>query len=114
MTYEEMRAVVDGLLEEGSAAGLKADEVLDRVPRDDAIVGELYSLFSAAADEFEEVSDNVREFDEIIAAATKVRDTSLAWARYVEAVAAAPEQSIPGRIDAILAQLQKQGLIVDP
>ena len=42
-----------------------------------------------------------------------MRDTALAWARYVEATAKAPEKSILGRVDAILGRLHERGLITD-
>jgi hypothetical protein len=74
---------------------------------DDVIVDELHALFTAAADEFEVIKrDDGKRYDEIIAAATRVRDAALVWARYVEATAKAPEKSIPGGIDAILRQRQ--------
>lgn len=114
MTFEEMRAVVDALLDEGDALAKKAEKVLARVPIDDIIIGELHSLFMVASDEFIMARDNAKGYDEIIAAAGKVRDTTAAWARYVLATAAAaPERSIPERIDAILSRLQQKGLIID-
>jgi hypothetical protein len=113
MTFEEMRAVVDALIDEGEALAKEAEKVLARVPIDDIIIGELHSLFMAASDAFIMARDNAKGYDEIIAAAAKVRDTTAAWARYVLATAATPERSIPGRTDAILWRLQQKGLIVD-
>jgi hypothetical protein len=113
MTFEEMRDIVDALFDEGEALCRETDKMLPRVPPDDVIVGELHSLFLAAVDEFVEARDNAKGYDEIIAAATKVRDTCTASARYVLATAAASEKSILGRIDAILSRLQQKGLIVD-
>jgi hypothetical protein len=113
MTFEEMRAVVDALIDEGDALAKEAEKVLARVPIDDIIIGELHSLFMAASDEFIVARDNAKGYDEIIAAASKVRDTTAAWARYVLATAAAPDRSIPGRTDAIFSRLQQKGLIVD-
>jgi hypothetical protein len=72
----------------------------------------LRTTSSSAGDEFAAVR-HTGECDQIIAAAARVRDAGLAWARYVEAAAKAPEKSIPGRIDAIFAQLHERGLIVD-
>jgi hypothetical protein len=99
MTYEEMWEVTDASLEEAEAATLKVDNILDHVPImnnavDDLVVDvdELHEQFEAAANAYAEALGNLRSFrnfDEIIAAATKVRDTSLAWARYVEVAAAA-------------------------
>jgi hypothetical protein len=43
----------------------------------------------SSIDAYEEARDDMRGFDEIIAAATKVRDTSLAWTQYIEAITAA-------------------------
>ena len=119
MTYEEMSDVIDAIFEAGEAGTIEAEKVLQQVPMDDVIVGELFGLFMAAVDDFEAIKQKVMrggsggEYDEIIAAATKVRDASLTWARYVEVVAKAPEKSTPGRFDAILARLHERGLIVD-
>src|SRR5271169_4041872 len=106
MTYEEMRDVIDAIFEAGEAETIEAEKVLQQVPMDDVIVGELFGLFMAAVDDFKAIKQKVMrggsggEYDEIIAAATKVRDASLTWARYVEAVAKAPEKSTPGRAPA--------------
>jgi hypothetical protein len=115
LTYEEMRAALEIILDEAGAAAMKAEKVLQLVPGDDIIVGELHAVVMAAADEFDGARrDSVsKSFDEITAAASKLRNATLAWCRYVEAAAAAPDKSIPGRIDAILLNLQKRGLIVD-
>jgi hypothetical protein len=65
------------------------DRVIMTDAVDNAVVDELHAQFVAAADAYEEVRDDMRGFDEIIAAATKVRDTSLAWTQYIEAITAA-------------------------
>jgi hypothetical protein len=111
MTYEEMMTIVHDLLDESEAAAVKAERVLELVPTDDIIVGDLHTLVMVAGDKFRATWG--QSFDETIAAASKLRNASLAWARYVEVTAAAPDQSIPGRVDALLLQLQTLGLIVD-
>jgi hypothetical protein len=88
MTYDEMHSIVEARLDEGEAASTRADKVLPFVPIGDKIIDELHALFDIAADEFEAARDKPKSFAEIVAAATKLRDAALAWARYVEAVAA--------------------------
>jgi hypothetical protein len=57
MTYEEMMTVVVDLLDEGEAAAVKAERVLELVPTDDIIVGELHTLVMVAGDEFRATGD---------------------------------------------------------
>jgi hypothetical protein len=82
MTFEEMRAVVEALIDEGDALVEEAEKVLARVPIDDVVIGELYSLFMAASDEFM-APDNAKGYDQITP--RKVRDTT-----------ARPPEGVPG------------------
>lgn len=89
-SFEEMQEIVDALFEEAEATMLKVENILDRAPimnEGDLVVDELRDQFEAAANAFEGARGDLKGFDEIIAVATKVRDTSLAWAPYIEAIA---------------------------
>jgi hypothetical protein len=44
MTFDEMRATLDAMINECIATSQKAEKVLDRVPTDDIIVSELHAL----------------------------------------------------------------------
>jgi hypothetical protein len=113
VTFDEMVTTVEALLDEGESAAANGNELLPLVPDNDIIVDELWGLFMASADEFDEIRRSSRNFDEIVAAAAKTRDTTLAWLRYIEAVIAASDKSIPGDLNAVYEDLAKKGYVVD-
>lgn len=114
MTFDEMTAALEALFDEGEIAIARAEKLLPQVPEDDIIVDELWGSFMAAGDEYTTARTNPREeLDKIVAAATKVRDATLAWARYIEVVVASPDRSVTGDVNAVLEGLAKKGWLED-
>ncbi len=109
MTLEEMIAAIDALVAEGAAMGERGDHLLKLLPATDVIVNELWGLIMSAMDEFVAATT----LDPKLTGITKVRDRTRAWLRHIEAVVAAPAQSIHGDIGAVCADLAKRGWLVD-